>query len=239
MRLPLAVLAGVLALTGASCAARSVISGHECADPDRALHEAIVQLEDARGARCSEHGRAGSCVTREREIERLALVCPAHTLTMVANAVLAYERRNPAQSQQYLDRVRNEPSALPDAVMLRARIAIDEGNLPFARRVLAEQIRLRPDHAGLREVYGAALYLSGDLDGATRELQVAQRMGAPAWRVAYHLGLIDEAAGLPDAAREHYAASVAANPTWLPARSRLTALEMAGPSALPLPPPPQ
>ena len=35
--------------------------------------------------------------------------------------------------------------------MLRARIAAEEGNLPLARTLLAEQIRLTPNHSGLRE----------------------------------------------------------------------------------------
>jgi Flp pilus assembly protein TadD len=69
------------------------------------------------------------------------------------------------------------------------------------------------------------LYLSGELADAALELQTAQRLGAPGWRVAYHLGLVDEAAGRLDAAREHYAAAVAGNPGWLPARSRLNALQ--------------
>lgn len=84
---------------------------------------------------------------------------------------------------------------------------------------------LSPDHAGLREAYGAALYLAGELDAARQNLLAALALGAPAWRVAYHLGLVEESAGRVDAALGHYRESVASNPTWPQSQARLTALE--------------
>jgi Tfp pilus assembly protein PilF len=226
MRLPLRALVVLVASAGASCAARTAATGYECVNADRVLREVVQQLEQARAAGCSERDLrgTGSCVTREREIERLAFLCPSHAPTLVANAVLAYESHNPVKSQQFLDRVLSQSPALPDAAVLRAKLAIDEGNLPFARRFLAERITVSPDHAGLREVYGAALYLSGYLEDARRELMTARAMGAPAWRVAYHLGLVEEADGRPATAMAHYREAIEGNPNWQAARSRLNAL---------------
>jgi tetratricopeptide (TPR) repeat protein len=158
------------------------------------------------------------------EIERLALVCPAHVPTLMANAVIAYDEQRPARSQQFLDQILAQPGSHPDAAVLRARIAVDEGNVPFARRLLEQQIRLAPDHAGLRETYGGALYLERQWPEARRELNAAAALGAPTWRIAYHLGLIEEAQGQFDAARRYYAEALAGNPAWAPAQSRLKGL---------------
>jgi Tfp pilus assembly protein PilF len=226
MKLPLRTLVVVLTLAGTSCATHTGATHYECVNVDRALRDAVQQLEQSRAQGCEEHDARDpdSCVARERAIERLAFVCPAHAPTMLANAVLAYESHDPVKSQQYLDRALGQTRALPDAAVLRAKLAIDEGNLPFARRFLAEQINLSPDHAGLREVHGATLYLSGELDGARQELQAARALNAPAWRVAYHLGLVEEAAGQSDLAMTYYEEAVEKNPAWVPARSRLNAL---------------
>jgi Flp pilus assembly protein TadD len=116
------------------------------------------------------------------------------------------------------------PGRYPDAAVLRARIAIEQGNVPFARRLLVQQIRLVPDHSGLHETLGAALYLDGRLPEATLELTTARALGAPNWRVAYHLGLVEEAAGRFDEASRHYGEALEGNPEWAQARSRFNAL---------------
>jgi Tfp pilus assembly protein PilF len=142
----------------------------------------------------------------------------------MANAVLAYEDREPAKAQQFLDRMFSPQRSHPDAAVLRARIAVEEGNVPFARRFLEQQIKLAPDHAGLHEAYGAALYLGGQIPDARNQLTTAAALGAPRWRIAYHLGLVEEAAGRLDEATRYYAEAVEANPTWTLAQSRLNAL---------------
>ena len=164
---------------------------------------------------------APECDRLRREIERLAVVCPGHVPTLMANAVIAYDEHRPAKAQQFLDQILAQPRSYPDAAVLRARIAIEEGNLPFARRLLEQQIRLAPDHAGLHETYAATLYLERQLPEARRELTTAGALGAPRWRIAYHLGLVEEASGRLDEARRYYAEALEANPAWAPARSRL------------------
>jgi len=144
----------------------------------------------------------------------------------MANAVIAYDGHRPVQSQQFLDQILAQSRTYPDAAVLRAQIAIEDGNVPFARRLLEQQIKLAPDHAGLHETYGATLYLGGQLPEARRELTMAGALGAPRWRVAYHLGLVEEASGRPDEAGRYYSEALEANPGWAPAQSRLKALRV-------------
>ena len=69
-----------------------------------------------------------------------------------------------------------------------------------------------------------ALYMNKQLPEAQKELTMAGALGAPMWRIAYHLGLVAEAAGRLDEARQRYTEAVSGNPGWALAQSRLTAL---------------
>jgi predicted Zn-dependent protease len=211
----------------AGCATTSPLLRQQCDNADAQLAKVVQPLEALRAKGCSggvvERG-ASECDRLRLELERLVLVCPAHAPTLMANAVVAYDERQPIKAQQYLDQILSQTRSYPDAAVLRGRIAIEEGNLPFARRLLEQQLKLVPDHAGLHETFGAALYLDGQLDNAARELTSAAGLGAPAWRIAYHLGLVDEAAGRFDEAAKRYAEALAGNPGWAPAQSRANAL---------------
>ncbi len=215
-----AVLAG--SLVANACAARSPLARQECYNPDAQLSAVLQPLE----SRCAAGvaNRSADCERLERELERLALVCPAHAPTLLANAVVAFDDHRSIVSQQWLDQLLSQSPSQPEAAVLRAQIAIQDGNLAFARRLLAQQIKLTPDRPALHEAYGAALYLDRDLDQAGRELTIAAALGAPRWRSAYHLGLIEEALGRFDEAARYYAEALEANPGWAPAESRLTAL---------------
>ncbi len=175
----------------------------ECGNADAQLARVLQPLEALRAKGCDAgdgHG-ASECERLRRELERLEVICPGHAPTLMANAVIAYDEHQPVKSQQLLDVILAQPRSYPDAAVLRARIAI-----------------------GLHETYGAALYLGGLLPEARRELTLAGALGAPRWRIAYHLGLVEEASGRFEDARRHYAEALEANPGWAPAQSRLNAL---------------
>ena len=223
----------LLVLTTAACAAHSPVAARaECSRPDAQLQEWVHALEAQQAMGCPDVGRsrARSCAELRRNVERLALLCPGHGPTKMVNAVLAYDAGETAKAQQFLDDLFERPHSDPDAAMLRARIAIDEGNVRFAQRFTEEQIRLAPDHAGLRELHAAALFLRRDFLGAQRDLVSARNLGAPDWRVAYHLGLIEEALGQPELARQRYVEALQTRPDWPAARARLAALGGAPPS---------
>jgi predicted Zn-dependent protease len=225
-------------MTIAGCAVRSPLVRQQCYNPDAQLASVLPAFEALRARGCDEstlQGGPSECERLQREIERLAVVCPGHGPTLMANAVIAYDEQRPAEAQQMLDVVLSQPRPYPDAAVLRARIAIEEGNIPFARRLLTQQIRLVPDHAGLHETHAAALYLDGNLQESRSELTMASALGAPRWRIAYHLGLIEETSGRSDEASRLYQEAVTGNPGWEPAQSRLRALRARGAAATPRP----
>jgi tetratricopeptide (TPR) repeat protein len=149
----------------------------------------------------------------------------------MANAVIAYDQHRPQESQQYLDQILSQPRPFPDAAVLRAQIALEEGNVPFARRLLEQEIMLVPDHAGLHEVHAATLFVDRRLDEARAELTRAAALGAPRWRIAYHLGMIEEMSGRPAEAVRLYMEALQGNPAFAAADSRLRGLRAAPPTA--------
>jgi predicted Zn-dependent protease len=226
------VCAAVLALVAAGCAMRSPIVRQQCYNADAQLAALLTPLEAARATGCALDPRGGEseCARLEREIARQAIVCPVHEPTLMANAVIAYDEHRADVSQQYLDQILSEPRSYPDAAALRGQIAIEQGNLPYAIKMLEQQIALAPAHAGLHETHAAALYVAGMLAGARTELALAERLGAPPWRVAYHLGLIEEASGRPDEAVRRYTESLSGNAGFAPATERLKALQARAPA---------
>ncbi len=188
----------------------------------RSLHEALQTpggCEQDNGLRC-ESLRA--------QIERLSVDCPNNPNVIMANALLAFDARNFVRSQQLLDELFGLRVSYPEAAVLRARIALEQGNQQFALRFLDQQIRQTGDHAGLRETYASALFLVGRLDESQAQLLTARALGAPVWRIAYGQGLIEEAMGRPGDAGLRYREALEAKPGWRLAESRLRALAASG-----------
>ena len=166
------------------------------------------------------------CEAVSRAILRLAVEFPRDPDVLLAAAVVDFDRGREQSALKTLDVLRRVEPIHPKAAVLRTRIAIDEGNLRFARRLLDEQRELTPDHAGLWEMLASIAYLQGEYAEADRNLVVALRLGAPAWRVAYHRGLVAEASGRLERAARAYADCLEAAPDFAPARSRLRALSV-------------
>jgi tetratricopeptide (TPR) repeat protein len=197
-------------------------AGPRLAQAWRALNEAVQTpggCEQDNGLRCD---------SLRSQIERLSVDCPNNPDLIMANALLAFEARNFARSQQLLDELFGLRASYPEAVVLRARIALEQGNQQFALRFLDQQIRQTGDHAGLRETYASALFLVGRLDEAQAQLLTARQLGAPVWRIAYGQGLIEEAKGRASEAGLRYREALEAKPGWKLAESRLRALSASG-----------
>lgn len=179
-----------------------------------------------------EHGKAGhheqgilvDCDRVRLELERLSLEFPNHVPTLLTNAALAYDAGETVKAQRYLDTLFSKQPVHPEAAVLRAHIAMDGSNIPYARRLLESQIQYTPDHPLLREAHSGALYMARDFEGASSEILMAERLGAPAGRVAYHRGLIAEATGKTEEARKQYQAAADADPKDARARSRLSGM---------------
>lgn len=210
-------MTGVMLLFLSACSYQDQYIANECPLPESQLMPAWHKWQEAR----SKPGGCGSlddgvhtCADQRREIERVAYICPAYAPGLMASAILAYDDQQPARAQQYLDALFGLQSAHAPAAVLRGRIALEEGNIPFAQRFLAEHVKLSPNDAELREVYAGALYLAGKLPEAKQQLAVAANLGAPAWRVAYHRGLFEEAGGNLHGAFQHYEEALRDRADW-------------------------
>jgi tetratricopeptide (TPR) repeat protein len=200
-----------------------------CASTGPLLRQAWRALSDAMQTPDGCQAENGQrCDVLRRQIERFSIDCPNNPDVLMANALLTFDSHNLARTQQLLDELLNLPVTYPEAAVLRARIALEQGNMQFALRFLREQINQSGDHAGLRETYASTLYLTGRFEEAMTQIGIAQRLGAPVWRVAFCQGLIEEATGKFDAAKLRYQEALQARPGWHPAESRLRALIATG-----------
>lgn len=211
--------------------------------PDAELASILERLRDARGGAFSSEfdssseeadARVTAAATEGElaaQLRELGFTYPRHVPTLVANAALAYERNDPIRAQKYLDQALNYDPADLTATLLRVRIASEEGNLPFARRILRERIALIPDSPELHEAYSGVLYLMGEYEQALAELDLVDRLrdeSMGTWRTDYHRGLIAEATGQFEEARNYFRRSREQQPnferasrreTWLDSRS--------------------
>ena len=224
----------VLVCVGLLLAVLSVGCAHDPTqgsnDPNAQLRVLLEEWQSTRegGNTCVSGGIQYpyvDCGRIQAAIERLALEFPMHSPVLLANAVIAFETGQPEKALDYLDAINHHNGVSPDAAVLRSRIAVQQGNLPFARRILLEQAELQPDHAGLREALASIYYLSGDYAEARRALRIAERLGAPSWRTAYNRGLIAEAQGDDATAIAHYRAALSERPGWSVAEARKRGLE--------------
>jgi Flp pilus assembly protein TadD len=203
-------------------------------DPEERLEALLVEWralpEPGRSCETTPRAREAvrDCGQLRAEFEALVLEFPRDPRVRLAAAAVARDASDRARALSHLDALLSVTPAQPEAAVLRARLAVEEGNLALARRVLREQIALAPAHAALREAEAGVLYLSGDRPGAYAALDAAEALGAPAWRVAYHRGLLEEGGGDRIRALDHYRAASEANPSFAPARERSAGLEAEG-----------
>jgi tetratricopeptide (TPR) repeat protein len=211
----------LMGLTLSSCATMSASDNgtYLISDPDHQLKEYFLQLDQRR----IEKGNINGI---RLKIEQLSGQFPTHIPTLMACAVLAVESKEYAKAQSYLDHVLAQETVNPNAVVLRSKLAMQEGNLSLAKRMLLKQIHLTPDNYQLRETYAAALYLTAEYEEATKNLLLAEKLGSPKGRVKYHLGLIEEAKGNKNVAMTYYKSALSSEPPFKPANPRLKALEI-------------
>jgi len=212
----LSVTAVVLLFLSA-CSYQDQYIANECPLPESQLMVPWRQWQEARskpeGCGSLENGTY-TCRELRQEVERVTYVCPFYPPGLMASAILAYEDRQFARAQQYLDALFGLQKVHAGAAVLRGRIALEEGNIPFALRFLAERVKLSPEDPELREVYAGALFLGGKVPDAQKQLAIAANLGAPAWRIAYHRGLFEEAGGNFHLALQYYEEALRERADW-------------------------
>jgi len=188
-------------------------------DPDQALQDVLAPVRDDAKL---------DAVTLERlqfAVERLATRHPAHVPSQVAAASLAFDRGQPQRAQGYVDRAMKLDPGNVEARCMRVRIAVTDGSLDLARKLIDDGLRMRPDAAKLYESSAWLHQLDGRYDDALRALEAATTLEAPKWRVEFHRGLVEELRGDFAKAKTHYQAAKKANPDCVEAQQRLAGLE--------------
>ncbi len=199
-------------------------------EPDERLDK-MLQLNAAAqrdGSQCQEiwsaPGQTVDCQRVQREVDRLYAEFPNHERIIMANAVLQFEGGHLQNAQFLLDQLLAKPGSHPEAAILRARIAVMEGNTRLAATLLERQINLAPDYAELRETLASVHYLDGRYAQAHEALRLAVLLGAPVWRVDYHRGLLHEASQQMPEACQAYFSAIRHRPDFRPAVARLLGL---------------
>lgn len=194
-------------------------------NPDVEVPQLINSWQKARESELNRGDRMLASNEIRRQLERIAFEYPEHVPSLLACGIIAFEMREFESSARYLDRVFELEPMHPGAAILRSRIALAEGNTPYARRLLEEQIQMAPDDGELRAALAAVARLENEYDEARAHLESARRLGADEWRIAYNQGLVEEAAGNRDEAIRMFTMCLELNPEFRPAQSRLNGIE--------------
>ncbi|WP_148862805.1 tetratricopeptide repeat protein [Marinobacter fonticola] len=230
MKLSIALLL-VLTFTLMGCSSNPSHYTAKVTDPNREVDRILARYEMMRTAGESCHNEAShqsdwaDCEGLLRRLSQLYSTFPANERVKFAAALLSYHAGKREQAGFLLDQILVNERPRPEAAILRARIALEEGNSRRARSLLESQIRQNPMHPSLHEIMAATHFADQEPSQAFRALALAERLGAPPWRVAYHRGLMFETAGNAPAACEQYVTAFSLKPEFVAPHGRLIALE--------------
>lgn len=189
---------------------------------------ALYRIDSEQGSECHEITRPPNetldCMRLLTELDRLVMEFPNHRRILMANAIFSYKAERKEVAQLMLDRLLAQGGSQPEAAILRARIALEQGNIIGAVQLLERQAMLAPSNLDLRSALASAYFASGDYDRARNLLGttgMASHNPPVHW---YHLGLIAEAEEKWQEACEHYQQALGFDPAFVPARARAVGL---------------
>lgn len=196
-------------------------------DSAKRLHEVLKnhRVDANRPIQC--HGRqkaAIDCRSLARALESLTLEFPRAPDILVTTAFVQYQLGRTLDSQFTLDQALSLAQPMPEAGVLRSRIALNDGNFTLARDIVARQLRLVPDYAPLYESEAAGYFLQGRYEKALASLHQAEMLGTPSWRIEFHRGLVHQAMGHPLVACSHYSKVLNEYPKHRATKARLRLL---------------
>ena len=221
----------VLWLGANACSTVSRHPRHERGDPDERLRQVLQEMFDVQAN--GEHSMVDVSAERvivdsgkvAKDLRQLALEFPDHNAILLANAIVAREQDDVMTAQIFLDRILARDRSDPRVATLRSQLALDEGNSPFAKKLLTEQLQITPADPGVHEALAGVLFVDGDYTGALRELSAAAKLvPEPTARLHYHRGLVTEWDGRLSDALVWYDLAVETDPNLLEAQRRAQAL---------------
>ncbi len=230
-------------LLATSCVSNRAGYRDQRCDPDQRLADLLEDYERAKtaGSRncecrndwktegysdCPDGGHIViDCDRVRNRIQALSFEYPTHVPSLLANGMIAFEERDRVASQRYLDRLFGVQPIHPEAAVLRSRLGLEEGNLPASKKLIEDQIRHVPDHAGLHEALAEILFLEGRFEEARDRISIAEELGAPLWRMAFNRGLIAETEGDFNLATTMYEVALEHNSDMTQASARLSGVK--------------
>ncbi|MBY6194591.1 hypothetical protein KUV78_12400 [Marinobacter hydrocarbonoclasticus] len=219
------VLALTLGMTG--CASKQTFVG-EVDDPEqevsRLLEVELSRLQSGEYCLNDSRQRSDGCDGTLQRLTQLYTVFPDYEKLQLALAITFHTRNKNREALYYLDQLLRDNRPRPEAAILAAKIAMEEGNTRRAQSLLETQRRLAPMHAGIHETLAAVFYLNHEPQEGFSALAAAEQLGAPDWRVAYHRGLLYELTENEAAACEQYAASFTLKPSFHRPNGRILGL---------------
>lgn len=206
------VLLLTVVLTG--CASQQAFIS-EVEDPEQEVTR-LVELELANiqaGEYCHKDPQSpfNGCDGVLQRLTQLYTSFPEYERLQLALAVSYHARQKNREAQYYLDLLLKQNRPRPEAAILAAQLAMEEGNTRRAQALLESQKRLNPMHPGIHETLAAVFYLNHQVAKGFSALTAAEQLGAPAWRLAYHRGLLYEQSGNESAACEQYSRAYTIN----------------------------
>lgn len=216
----------VLVCMLAACSSQSHVK--EVFQPNVDLDKVLASHQINQGQiNCDDYRHAISdCDALTAELAALHLRYPSHKRIMLATAVMYYEVSKIQDSQVLLDKLLGQNRPAPEAAILRSQIAMSQGSVKTARKLLLKQLDMVPDHANLYEALSATYYLEGRYKKAQDVLYNANKLGAASWRISYHLGLINEGQKRYNQACHYYRQALQSNPDHSAATGRLLNLSI-------------
>lgn len=189
-------------------AAREFEAGLAARPEDPRLLGGLARLAAVRGrwgAAIQYAERAGDAA----DLATLALLGDAH-------AALGH----PETAERYYDAVEAAAAANPEPFNRQwTQFRLDhDRHLPETLALLQEEVRVRQDVLGY-DMLAWALYKVGRFDEARGAIAQALRMGTRDAALLFHAGMIERAAGHPEAGRHYLREALRVNPQFHPARA--------------------
>lgn len=200
----------LIALVMTGCASQQKFIG-EIEDPEqevtRLIEHELTNIQSGEYCRPDPQSPFNGCDGALQRLTQLFTKFPDYERLQLALAVSYQARNKNREAQYYLDLLLKKDRPRPEAAILAAKLAMEEGNTRRAETLLNAQKRLNPMHAGIHETLAAVFYLNHEPEKGFSALAAAEQLGAPAWRVAYHRGLLYELSKNESAACAQYAKS--------------------------------
>lgn len=189
---------------------------------------ALYKINLADGKECHDIKRPRSqtmdCARLLVELDRLVAEFPSNRRILVANAIFSYKAQRTEIAQLMLDRALAQGGSQAEAAILRARIALEQGNVTGAIQLLERQLMLAPGNLDLRSALASAYYASGEYERARNLLlSVGMKSHNPPEH-HYHLGLLAEGEEDWATACAHYRQALGFESDFIPARARIIGL---------------